>query len=353
MIPGPSEAALRRKAAPTVGANPPAPYAEDHRQAPGDIRFALARWSVPAPALASHRRSRRRPRRSRYTRRCCGTSIRRLPGWQSRDLAQRVLVNAERWRIDANMLVAIVTVESAVAHARPLVRRRDRARSTDAGHGRAAWRQSARSQAESLRRGSISARTDAALRPDHPSLVFAAYNAGPKAVTEYGGIPPYEETQDYVVRVLDTWARLTKSVHLPASAFATILPGARPRRRLLARRPQAVVSLRIWSTARSSSCGPATFSGIAPALRAASTSLSRSPTTTQHAGSTPSARAASRISFGFGLRHSQASSGACGQTKNPANGPSSSSMRRLTASTCSERNEAAADAALIAHDRER
>ncbi|MBV8372373.1 MAG: transglycosylase SLT domain-containing protein, partial [Candidatus Eremiobacteraeota bacterium] len=35
-----------------------------------------------------------------------------LPQWQSRDLARRVLVNAERWRLDANMLVAIVTVES-------------------------------------------------------------------------------------------------------------------------------------------------------------------------------------------------------------------------------------------------
>ena len=35
-----------------------------------------------------------------------------LPRWQSRDLARRVLLNAVRWRLDANMLVAIVTVES-------------------------------------------------------------------------------------------------------------------------------------------------------------------------------------------------------------------------------------------------
>ena len=32
-------------------------------------------------------------------------------------------------------------------------------------------------------------------------LALAAYNAGPKAVEKHGGVPPYAETQRYVVRV--------------------------------------------------------------------------------------------------------------------------------------------------------
>jgi soluble lytic murein transglycosylase-like protein len=38
--------------------------------------------------------------------------------------------------------------------------------------------------------------------PHNLPLAIAAYNAGERAVVQYGGIPPYQETQDYVTKVL-------------------------------------------------------------------------------------------------------------------------------------------------------
>ena len=38
-------------------------------------------------------------------------------------------------------------------------------------------------------------------------LALAAYNAGPGAVAKFGGIPPYRETQRYIVRVLKEYQR--------------------------------------------------------------------------------------------------------------------------------------------------
>ncbi len=44
-----------------------------------------------------------------------------------------------------------------------------------------------------------------------PRVALAAYNAGPDAVRQYGGIPPYRETQNHVARVMAVVARLEGS----------------------------------------------------------------------------------------------------------------------------------------------
>jgi soluble lytic murein transglycosylase-like protein len=150
-----------------------------------------------------------------------------LPHWQSRDLASRLLHNASHWNIDPNLLAALVTVESR-------------------------WRTHARSRVGAIGLGQLMPGTAAALHVDPRNagqnlagsarylsgllgrysrksnqfaLACAAYNAGPRAVARYGGIPPYSETQHYVVRVLRAMRHIESSLHA-APALARTAPAA-------------------------------------------------------------------------------------------------------------------------------
>lgn len=149
-----------------------------------------------------------------------------MPDWQSKDLARHLLLTANKERIDTNMLAAIVTVESS-------------------------WHTHAVSYAGAIGLGQLMPGTAATLgvnphdpvqnlqgaarylrgllerfgaKRDRYALVFAAYNAGPKAVQQYGGIPPYYETQHYVVKVLRAWSALRSMVHIPRSALLAAAP---------------------------------------------------------------------------------------------------------------------------------
>ena len=153
-----------------------------------------------------------------------------MPEWQSKDLARHLLLSAARWKIDTNMLAAIVTVESswhthAVSYAGAI------------GLGQlmpgtaATLGVNPRDPAENLQGAARYLRgllERFGSNPDRYSLVFAAYNAGPLAVQRYGGVPPYYETQHYVVKVLRAWNALRSSVHIPRSVWSTTIAAHGP-----------------------------------------------------------------------------------------------------------------------------
>ena len=127
-------------------------------------------------------------------------------------LAERTIVEADRFALDARLLVALIATESA-------------------------WRSEARSAAGASGLGQLMPATAAALGVDPADplanvhgtarylrslldryrrfaparryeLAVAGYNAGPGAVERFAGVPPFAETRAYVRDVLTLWRRL-------------------------------------------------------------------------------------------------------------------------------------------------
>jgi len=148
----------------------------------------------------------------------------------SQAYARSVLASSQRAHIDPRLLVAIVTVEShwskdAVSRvgARGLGQLMPHT-ARDLNVNPFDWSQNLRGTATYLH----ALVNRFAGWHDGFRLAIAGYNAGPNAVKRFGGVPPFGETQHYVVKVLRVWEDLNARV---GRAWAI-----KPSRRALARR---------------------------------------------------------------------------------------------------------------------
>jgi soluble lytic murein transglycosylase-like protein len=155
-----------------------------------------------------------------------------LPDWQRRKYAASLLANAQRTRIDPRFIMAVVAVESSW-------RTNAVSRTGARGLGQLMPRTAAelavnaRDASDNLRGTStyLRALLDRFAGQQHWfEKAIAGYNAGPNAVIRYGGIPPYAETQRYVVKVMRVYRQLYGTI-----AIAPMSP-AHTARRVGARR---------------------------------------------------------------------------------------------------------------------
>ena len=148
---------------------------------------------------------------------------------RSRDMAEHVLLLSSYYSLDARLLVAIVGAESSwnpgavsPVGAQGLGQLMP---GTADGLGVLSFEayENLDGTARYLRR--LIRKYSGLEQEARYSLALAGYNAGPAAVTRYGGIPPYSETRQYVVRVMGLWHKLTSTLP-PAGGGHLLLPGA-------------------------------------------------------------------------------------------------------------------------------
>jgi len=163
------------------------------------LAFPVRAWAYAPPMLALYARA-------------LQNFNPRLDDDAALDLAAATIVQADRERLDARLLVAVIAVESRW---NPTARSSAGARglgqlmpATAAGLGVDADDpiQNISGAAHQLRL--LLDRFDAPDRATCYVLALAAYNAGAGAVLRYGGVPPFAETLVYVRRVMALWRRL-------------------------------------------------------------------------------------------------------------------------------------------------
>jgi hypothetical protein len=202
--------------------------------------FAVAIFSISVANIATARADDRSAAIPGYSAVLRSFNAKLSPN-QARDMAEHVLLLSSYYALDPRLLVAIVAAESG-------------------------WREHAVSPAGAEGLGQLMPSTanglsvlafekyenlDGTARylrrllnrfaslPEQTRLerALAGYNAGPEAVARYGGIPPYAETQTYVVRVIalrnqigSMLAAMPKLAELPRAPVAsrTVAPVAVP-----------------------------------------------------------------------------------------------------------------------------
>ncbi len=165
----------------------------------------------------------------------------KLPAAKAQAYARSVMADAWRTHLDPRFIMSIVTVESAW-RANAVSRVGARGLGQLMPSTAATLRVNAWSAADNLRGTAQYLETLVARfrnRPNGVKLAIAGYNAGPKAVERYHGVPPYAETQNYVVRVLHVWRQLDGRVGR-AFAPATVTVAAHA--------PLALPDIREWVT---------------------------------------------------------------------------------------------------------
>ncbi len=162
----------------------------------------------------------------------------KLPLEKARAYARSVMADAWRTHLDPRFIMSIVTVESRWrANAVSRVGARGLGQlmpSTARGLHVNAWSASENLRGTSSYLKSLMDRF--AGKPNAVKLAIAGYNAGPKAVERYHGVPPYTETRNYVVRVLHVWGTLNTRV---GRAFA-------PPREAIVVRPSTLPDIQQW-----------------------------------------------------------------------------------------------------------
>lgn len=147
---------------------------------------------------------------------------------QSLSYARSLLADSQRTKLDPNLIMALVTVESSW-RSTAVSNRGARGLGQLMPQTAARLGVNPRDPAQNLRGASAYLRTlinrFAGRGINGLRDAIGAYNAGPLAVEQYRGIPPFHETQRYVKKVISQWHALSARVAKTLVAAAPVEPG--------------------------------------------------------------------------------------------------------------------------------